>query len=338
MTLRLGLRLSSAECPQGHTELYRSMLSIVVPVYNEEDSLKAFHIELKKVLSSLKEEVEIVFIDDGSTDRSLEILKSFAQKDKLTSVYSFKRNRGKADALALGFSVAAGEVLITMDADLQDKPSELRKLIEKHREGADVVVGWRRVRKDKSKMIIISKFFNYLNRILFGLKIHDIDCGFKLFTKEAIESLHIYGGLYRFIPLLLYQQGFIVDEVVVEHDARKFGKSKYGFSKVWKNLPDLFTVIFLIKFGKRPLHFFGFIGGLFAFVGFVLLAYLSYLHFLGSSIGDRPLLIFGALFFITGLQIFFTGFLADLMINISHNPKSPDENNVRFPLKYSTDK
>ena len=314
------------------------VISIVVPVFNEEESLEAFYTELKKVLPSIKQESEIVFIDDGSTDKSLSIIKSLERKNKNVKVYSFKRNRGKADALALGFSKALGDLIVTMDADLQDKPSELYKFMEKHKEGADVVVGWRRVRKDKSKMVVISKFFNYLNRVLFGLKLHDIDCGLKLFTKDAIKSLHIYGGLYRFIPLLLYQQGFIVDEVVVEHDARRFGKSKYGFSKVWKNLPDLFTVIFLIKFGKRPLHFFGFIGGLFTLIGFITLSYLSYLRFTGETIGDRPLLLFGILFLIAGLQIFFTGFLADLMINIIHSSGSNESENTHFPLKYSSDK
>lgn len=312
------------------------MLSIVVPVFNEEESLKNFYQELMKVIPPLKDTYEVIFIDDGSFDKSLNIIKSFAQKNRNIKVYSFKRNRGKADALALGFSKALGDLIVTMDADLQDKPSEIHKFIKKHKEGADVVVGWRRVRKDKSKMIIISKFFNFLNRILFGLKIHDIDCGFKLFSKEAINSLSIYGGLYRFIPVMLHQQGFIVDEVVVEHDARKFGKSKYGFSKVWKNLPDLFTVIFLIKFSKRPLHFFGFIGGGSAVVGFFILSYLSFLWFMGEKIGNRPLLLLGILLFISGLQIFFTGFLADLMLNVFQTPKSNDTNS-NFPLKYSSD-
>ena len=194
---------------------YQSMISIIVPAFNEGDGLHEFYSETVKVVKNLSKDYEIVFIDDGSTDNTLPVMKEIAKKDKHIRVFSFKRNRQKADALALGFSVAKGDLIVTMDADLQDKPSELPKLLAKHKEGADVVVGWRKERKDKSKMVVISKFFNYLNRVLFGLKLHDIDCGYKLFTREAAQSLHIYGGLYRFIPLLLHQQGYIDRKSVV---------------------------------------------------------------------------------------------------------------------------
>jgi glycosyltransferase involved in cell wall biosynthesis len=292
---------------------------------------------LHNVLSSLGKAYEIIFVDDGSTDDTLNILKSIAHKNKNVRVYSFKKNRGKADALALGFSMAKGDLVVTMDADLQDKPSELHKFLEKQKEGADVVCGWRKERKDKSRMVAISKFFNYLISVLFGLQIHDIDCGYKLFTKESVASLRIYGGLYRFIPLMLYQQGFIVDEVVVEHDTRKFGHSKYGFSKVFKNLPDLFTVIFLLKFGKRPLHFFGFVGIFLIIIGLIILSYLTFIHYsFGERVGTRPILFIGILFIISGLQSFFTGFLADLLINLSHTNRPQENYTQQFPLKYAT--
>ncbi len=223
-----------------------------------------------------------------------------------------------------------------MDADLQDKPSQIHKFITKHKEGADVVCGFRKERKDKSKMVIISRFFNYLIGVLFGLKIHDIDCGFKLFTTGAAKSLKIYGGLYRFIPLLLYQEGYIVTEVVVEHDARRLGSSKYGFSKVWKNLPDLFTMIFLVKYSKRPLHFFGTIGVLFLFIGVAIMSYLTFIHYaFGDRVGTRPILFVGILFIISGFQAFFTGFLGDLMINITQAGAGVGP---KFPLKYFSDK
>lgn len=314
------------------------MLSIIVPALNEEEVIRAFYGELLKQLPSLHKEYEVIFVDDGSTDNTLTILKSFVEKNKHVRVFSFKRNRGKADALAYGFSQARGDIVITMDADLQDKPSQIHKLIAKHNEGADVVCGWRKERKDKSKMVIISKFFNYVIGILFGLKLHDIDCGFKLFTTEAARSLRIYGGLYRFIPLLLYQEGYAVDEVIVEHDERRFGNSKYGFSKVWKNLPDLFTMIFLIKYSKRPLHFFGIVGLIFVLIGLTILMDLSYLHFTGHAISRRPALFLSMLCIIAGLQTFFTGFLADLMINISHNSAVEKNTNSQFPLKYTSDK
>jgi glycosyltransferase involved in cell wall biosynthesis len=315
------------------------MISVIVPVLNEEDGLHAFYDELMKVLPALSHAYEIVFIDDGSTDTSLEILQSFNKKNKHVQVFSFKKNRGKADALALGFSLAKGDLLVTMDADLQDKPSELHKFLEKQKSGADVVCGWRKERKDKSKMVVISKMFNYLIGLLFGLKLHDIDCGYKLLTRDAANSLHIYSGLYRFIPLLLYQQGYIVDEVVVEHDNRKFGHSKYGFSKVFKNIPDLFTIIFLLKFGKRPLHFFGFIGIFLIIIGIGILSYLTFIHYaFGERVGTRPILFIGILFIISGLQSFFTGFLADLIINISHITRPQTVYTDQFPLKYSSEK
>ncbi len=315
-----------------------SMISVIVPAKDEEDGIKAFYDELLTYLPEVSKEYEVIFIDDGSTDGTLGILKSLAQKNKSIRVFSFKRNRGKADALAYGFFHAKGDTIITMDADLQDKPSELHKFVAKHKEGFDVVCGWRKNRKDKQKMVVISKFFNYLIGIVFGLKLHDIDCGLKLFSKEAVEKLYIYGGLYRFIPLLLYQEGYVVGEVVVEHDTRNFGKSKYGFSKVWKNLPDLFTMFFLVKYRNRPLHFFGVIGGLFLLVGFIILLYLTYIHtFLGQSIYRRPILFGGVLLVISGFQVFFTGFLADLMINLSYGSQGEANTPHNFPLKYSSD-
>jgi len=176
------------------------MVSVIVPARDEEDVLQAFYDETMKYLPSAAKEYEVIFIDDGSKDETLNVLRSFLQKNKHIRVFSFKRNRGKADALAYGFSQARGEIIITMDADLQDKPSQIKKFLNKHKEGADVVCGWRKDRKDKQKMIVISRIFNYLIGLVFGLKLHDIDCGFKLFTKESIQNLTIYGGLYRFIP------------------------------------------------------------------------------------------------------------------------------------------
>lgn len=317
---------------------YPHMISVIVPALNEGDGLKTFYDELIKYLPDLAKDYEIIFIDDGSSDNTLHVMKSLAGKNKHIKVYSFKKNRGKADALALGFSVAKGQLIYTMDADLQDKPSEMQKFLIKQQEGADVICGWRKERKDKSKMVIISKFFNAINRLLFGLKLHDIDCGYKLITQEAARSLHIYGGLYRFIPLLLHQQGFVVDEVIVEHDKRKYGYSKYGFSKIFKNLPDLFTIIFLLKFGKRPLHFFGFIGIFFLIVGVLMLSYLTYIHYIfGERVGTRPILFVGILFIITGLQSFFTGFLADLLISLSHSTQLQKDYTYKFPIKYSND-
>lgn len=309
------------------------MISIIVPVYNEEESLQAFYSELKKELAKLKDTHEILFIDDGSTDRSFEMLKDLEKQDKVVRVFSFRKNQGKAEALTLGFHKAAGEIIVTLDADLQDKPSEIAKLLEKQKiESIDVISGWRKDRKDKSRMVVISRMFNAIAGRLFNVYLHDYNCGLKVYTNEAAKSLRLYGGQHRFIPLLASQQGFSVDEVVVQHEKRKFGKSKYGFSKIFKDLPDLFTMLFLARYTKRPLHFFGPVGGGLSFIGFLILCYLSVIWLMGESIGRRPLLIFGVLFMVAGLQIFFTGFLAELFTNAAQR------DNLRFPLKYTSDK
>lgn len=309
------------------------LLSVVVPVYNEEESLSHFYSELTSSLKKITSDYEIVFVDDGSRDKSLQMLQDLAKKDKRLRVFSFRRNLGKAEALSLGFLKAKGEVIVTLDADLQDQPSEIANLLAKHHEGYDVVCGWRKNRKDASKMKMISKMFNYILNNAFDLEVHDYNCGLKLYKAEAAKSIHLYGGLHRFIPILVYEQGFSVTELPVHHEPRKFGKSKYGFSKVFKDLPDMFTMLFLVKYMKQPLHFFGAVGGVLSALGGVILLYLSILHFMCQSIGRRPLLIFAVLFVVAGLQVFFTGFLAELLINLSQRGERHS-----YPLKYTSDR
>jgi glycosyltransferase involved in cell wall biosynthesis len=311
------------------------MISIVVPVYNEEESLEALFAELLQVLPTLSKEYEIIFVDDGSTDASLPILKSFVKKNSAVRVFSFRRNMGKAEALTCGFQKAKGEYIITLDADLQDQPSEIYKLLAKAKEGTDVVCGWRKDRRDASKMKMISKFFNQIMDRVFGLHIHDYNCGLKVFSRDVAKSLRLYGSLHRFIPILAVEQGFSVEEVAVHHEKRKFGTSKYSFSKVWKDIPDLFTIFFLIKYSKRPMHFFGIIGGVLFLLGLGIFCYLSIIWFLGAAIRGRPLFFTSILLILGGLQIFFTGFLADLFISLSQTGKS---NRNPFLLKYATDK
>ncbi len=308
------------------------MISIVVPVYNEEESLQAFYDELNLRIPSFTKSYEVIFVDDGSTDDSLNILKKLAQKDKNVKIFSLRKNSGKAEALTLGFQMAKGNAIVTLDADLQDQPKEIQKLLSLQKNGVDVVCGWRKDRKDKSKMKVISKIFNLLVRKVFDINIHDYNCGMKLYTSEAAKSLRLYGGMHRFIPILVSEQGFSVDEMPIEHVQRMFGKSKYGFSKIFKDVPDMFTMIFLMKYRKQPLHFFGAIGGAVFSGGFVILSYLTLIKlFSGQSIGGRPLLFLGVLLVVVGIQIFFTGFLAELIINISQR------NRPILPLRYSTD-
>lgn len=309
------------------------MISIVVPVFNEEESLEAFYNELISVVPNLDKSYEILFVDDGSTDKSLDILKSFSSRNKNVKIFSFRKNQGKSEALTYGFEKSFGDYVVTLDADLQDKPTEILKLLDKTREkDFDLTCGWRKDRQDSFKHVISSKIFNFLADTLWGVKLHDYNCGLKIYKAECAKSLQLYGGLHRFIPLLAYQQGFKVTEMSIVHQKRQFGKSKYGISKIWKDLPDMFTMFFLSKYGKRPMHFFGIIGGLFSFIGFLIIIYLYvFVHSLGQTITSRPLFFFGIILLLGGFQIFFTGFLADLIINISHK-----KNEESF-LKYSSE-
>lgn len=310
------------------------MLSVVVPVFNEEESAVHFYQALKKVLPTLSRNFEIIFIDDGSWDKTLKILQDLERKDKKVKVFSFRRNHGKAEALTFGFQKAKGDLILTMDADLQDKPSEIKKLIEKQKEGYDLVSGWRKNRKDSPAKIIFSKMFNLMASFFWKINLHDYNCGLKLYTSESAKTLNLYGGMHRFIPLLLAQEGFSVAEAPVVHDVRRYGKSKYNAIKVLTQMPDMMSMLFLSKYSKRPLHFFGFIGAFVFSLGFLISIYLSILHFQGESIGRRPLLFLGMLLIISGLQIAFTGLIADLILHIS----SKNETTSKILLKYSSKK
>jgi len=319
------------------------MLSAVVPVFNEEESLEAFYKVLIPNLSKLDKDsprgeagYEVIFVDDGSTDSSFQILKKFEAKDKHIKIVSFRKNHGKAEALTLGFRMAKGDYIITLDADLQDRPEEIGKLLQKAKEGFDLVSGWRKNRKDSKILINFpSKLFNFISGWFWGLKLNDYNCGLKVYSKEAAKSLNLYGGMQRFIPLLLYQDGFKVIEIEVKHEKRMYGKSKYGFSKSFKEFPDMFTMLFLTKYAKRPLHFFGMVGGVVSAIGLFILLYLTVLRFQGKTIGNRPLLTFGVLLVIAGFQVLFTGFLADLILHISEKNKGK-ENGEESGLRYKT--
>jgi glycosyltransferase involved in cell wall biosynthesis len=314
---------------------YGYMLSVVVPVYNEKESLPHFFNELIKNLVKIGKSYEIIFVDDGSNDNSLEILKEFEEKNKNVRVFSFRKNRGKAEALTLGFHKAKGEYVITLDADLQDKPEGIKPLLDKLDEGYDLVSGWRKTRKDSITKVIFSKIFNLIASTIWGLKLHDYNCGLKVYRNDAVKELNLYGGMHRFIPLISYSQGFKVAELAIDHQERKYGKSKYGASKAFKDLPDMFTMIFLQRYSKRPMHFFGVFGSILFGLGAIILIYLSILRFQGQSIGDRPLLLFGILLVLAGFQVFFTGFLADLVLHI--NQKNEQSDSPSYILKYSSD-
>lgn len=289
------------------------MISVIIPVFNEEKSLWELYTRLTLVLK--KEKFEIVFINDGSTDNSLKIIKKIKQKDERVFLINFRRNQGKSNALIKGFEFAKGDKIVTIDADLQDRPEEIPKLVNKLDEGFDLVSGWKKKRNDPFLNVIFSRVFNQAVRAITKVNLHDMNCGLKAYKKEVIDSLNLYGDLYRFIPVLAAKEGYKVGEVIVSHDPRKYGKSKYGFSKFLKGFFDFFTVIFLINFKSRPFHLFGGLGMFLFGIGVLICLYLTVLWLQGQTIGRRPLLILGILLIIIGIQLFTSGLLAELMVS-----------------------
>lgn len=289
------------------------MISVVTPVFNEEKSLTELYQRIKATLVGKK--WEIIFVNDGSTDNSGKIIKELAEKDLNIKLVSFRTNQGKSQALMAGFAGTKGEIIITIDADLQDQPEEIEKLLAKLNEGYDLVSGWKRKRNDPWPNVVFSQFFNLILRKLTKVNLHDVNCGFKIYRREVIGKLNLYGDLYRFIPVLAAKSGFKVTEIEVTHGSRRFGKSKYKFTKFFFGSFDLLTVLFLINFKNKPLQFFGTIGSLLFGSGTLISLYLTFLRLRGQSIGRRPLLILGILLIIVGIQLFTFGFLAELIVN-----------------------
>ncbi len=293
--------------------------SIVIPLLNEEESINELVSQIAQSFKEFGKSYEIIFIDDGSTDSSLEIVKKLSHENKDIHVISFRKNLGKSPALTVGFENAKGKYILTMDADLQDDPANIERLFKRLEEGDyDLVSGWRKERKDSPLKKVSSKFFNsFIIPLLFKLHFHDMNCGLKLYKRELAKELRIYGGMHRFIPVLASEMGFKTAEEPIIHHSRKYGYSKYKPTKILTDIPDLFTMFFLTKYTRRPLHFFFQLGGVFLFVGLAILAYLIVIKLLGESIGGRPILIFGVLFALGGAQTIFTGLLADLLVNVN---------------------
>ena len=309
------------------------MLSVVVPVFNEEESLSAFYKELILQVSKLKVDFEVIFVDDGSTDGSLSILKKLEEENKNIRIFSFRKHRGKAEALTLGFTKAIGEYILTIDSDLQDRPDQIEKLIKKSKDGWDLVSGWRKNRKDSFAKNISSKIFNLVSSSFWGLKVNDLNCGLKLYRAEAAKSLNLYGGTHRFIPLILHQEGFLVAEVPVVHDRRESWESQNTvFQKYLRKFRICLQCYFFQGTAGGLFIFFAPVGGFIFIVGTIILAYLTLLRLEGYSIGKRPLCFLGMLLVISGLQVFFTGFLADLILHSSSKEKED-----KATLKYSSD-
>ena len=304
--------------------------SVVIPVLNEEESLPELISQIDTEFKKLKKNYEIIFIDDGSSDGTLALLKKFSKEKSGIKIFSFRRNLGKSTALSLGFQNSQGDFVITMDADLQDDPANFEKLIRAQKEDDyDLVSGWRRDRKDSLLKIVNSRFFNNIViPLLFKVSFKDMNSGLKLYKKDLAKEIKIYGGMHRFIPILAYEMGYKVHEEPIVHHTRKYGFSKYKSTKILTDIPDLITMFFLVKYTNRPLHFFSKLGGTLLLLGGVILFYLIILKLLGNAIGGRPLLTFGVLFVIAGLQTIFTGLLADLMVNFNQG----NENDL--PIKF----
>ena len=296
-------------------------ISVVIPVFNEEESLQQLYSELSQELEPFTI-WEIIFVDDGSDDKSYSVLTKMADVNSQISIIRLFKNFGKADALSEGFKHAKGDIIITLDADLQDDPAEIPKFVEKIQEGWDLVSGWKKKRQDPLSKRIPSRLFNFVTRLLSGIKIHDFNCGLKAYRRKVINAVDIYGGLHRYIPAMAGQKGFSVTEIEVHHRPREFGRTKYGGNRFFHGFFDLFTMLFISKYFNRPLHFFGFIGLILFMIGLMISIYLTVGWFQGIWIGNRPIFLLGILLLIVGIQFFSLGLLGELFIkNIAQSEK-----------------
>jgi len=291
-------------------------VSLVIPVFNEEETL----IELKeKIINVFQKENmngEIIFINDGSSDNSAKIISDLENENSEVKFVDFRFNKGKAAALQSGFDMAEGEIVITMDADLQDDPDEIPNLVNKINEGWDVVSGWKKNRKDPIGKRWLSKLFNYTTRIFSGIKIHDFNCGLKAYRNEVVKSVKVYGELHRYVPVLAAMEGYKITELVVKHHPREHGVSKYGFGRLFKGLFDLITVLFLGRFTVRPMHFFGMVGLLSFLAGFVVEIWMLILKFVFNESFDThiAMLILGVLLLLLGVQLVSIGLIGEMLV------------------------
>ncbi len=318
-------------------------VSLVLPVFNEEGNLTILYKKIHRVMNDQPFPYELIFVDDGSNDRSFQILSTLHQQDATVKLIQFRKNFGKSAAYHAGFDAAQGDIIITLDTDLQDDPEEIPLFIEKIQQGFDMVVGWRYSRKDHWHKTMPSRFFNWVVAKLTGIPLHDFNCPFKAYSRDVLLEIEIYGEQHRYIPVLAQAKGFSVTEIKIENKPRLHGYSKYGMERLLRGMLDLFTVLFITRFSKRPLHLLGAGGAIVCTVGGLILLSLTTAHFLFQlgiltdsswNIHDRPVLSLGILLMIVGVQFFSIGLLGELMINLQGHLSN---NNKGYSIKQVLD-
>lgn len=313
---------------RGRVAARLTSVSVVVPVYNERDSVRPLTEELLVVMRGLGREFQIIFVDDGSTDGTAEVLSEIVPSEPEVMTVRLRRNFGKAEALMAGFRVATGDAVVTIDGDLQDDPAEIPAMLERLEAGADLVSGWKRDRRDPFGKRAASKVFNGVTRKVSGLPLHDLNCGLKAYKAEVVRSMALTGDLYRYIPVLAASEGFRVEEMPVNHRPRKYGKSKYGFERYVRGFLDLLTITVIGRYRHRPMHLFGGMGLLSFMAGTLICAYLAVLWLFGEGIGQRPLLLLGVLLIVVGIQLFTIGLVSE-MLQRYHVRSQADEARAR---------
>ncbi len=298
-------------------------LSVVIPAYNEEENIPILYERLKGVLEGLQREYEIIFVDDGSMDRTWERLKDIAERDKRVKLIRFRKNYGQTAAMYAGFQHASGEVVVTMDADLQNDPEDIPMLLQKLEEGYDIVSGWRKDRKDPFlSRRLPSMIANWIISKVTGVELHDYGCTLKAYRADIIKRLELYGDMHRFLPALTKRLGARITEVPVQHHPRIYGRSKYGIGRTIRVILDIFLVKFLNEYINKPMYVFGTVGFALLSLGLLMLFYLVFIKlFLDEDIGRRPLLILSVLFTLAGIQLISTGVIAELLVRIYYRTK-----------------
>ncbi len=300
-------------------------ISVVIPAYNEEENLPVLYAQLKRTLDRLRKSYEIIFVDDGSTDSSFKVLEAISKRDKKVRVIKFRKNFGQTAAIDAGFKESKGKVIVVMDSDLQNDPSDIPRLLEKLDEGYDAVSGWRYERKDPFGKKIVSLISNSIRRLITNDRIHDSGCSLKAYKRECIQNIDLYGEMHRYMTAMLSWKGFKIGEIKVQHHERKFGRTKYGIWRIFKGLLDLLVVKFWMQYSARPIHLFGAFGLLSFFFGSLIGLYLVIGKiFYGLALANRPLLLLAVLLVILGVQFILFGVLADIMIKVYYkNGKKP---------------